>query len=275
MTGPASTPTPEGDVQMTFFEHLGELRSRLVRALFGIVPGVGLAWAFRTELLDILSQPLVKAWKTLGLGEPTLHYANLPDPFLAYMKLSLIVGLLASSPWIFWQLWSFISPGLYAKEKKYTLPFVFASTVCFAGGALFGYLVVFPVGFSALMDIAGGMPTGAVQIQPTIMLGEYLDFTASMLLAFGIVFELPVILAFLALARIVNYKQLLRFSRWWTVVAAILSAVLTPSTDLTSQILMLIPLLVLYYVGVLFAYILGARPPAVVEAPVGGDVERA
>ena len=165
-----------------------------------------------------------------------------------------------SSPWVFWQVWGFIAPGLYSREKRLAIPFVLFSTLCFVGGAAFGYYVVFPLGFATLLGFSGNLPSGAVKIVPTLTFGEYLDFTAQLSVAFGAVFEVPVVITFLSMIGVVNWRQLLKFSRWWVVIAAIASAVLTPSTDVGTQLAMLIPLIVLYYVGVLLAFFLGKRP---------------
>lgn len=252
---------PERDVQMSFFDHLDELRRRLIRAAFGLVPGVAVAWFFKEQLLDLLVHPLVLAWHKLGLGAPELHFANPVDPFMAYMKIALVVGILAASPWIFWQFWGFISPGLYSREKRLALPFVIASTTFFAGGAVFGYLVVFPLGFETFLGFAGMLPSRELKVTPTIMISEYLDFSTQLLLAFGVVFEVPVVITFLALAGIVDWKQLLQFSRWWTVAAAVLAALLTPP-DVGSMMMMFVPLMVLYFVSVGIAFLVGKKRPA-------------
>jgi sec-independent protein translocase protein TatC len=253
-----SPESPPDDVPMTVMEHLGELRSRLIKALIGMIPGSWIAWEYKEYLLDYLLKPLSVAWKQLGLGEPTIHFSNPVDLFVAYMKISITVGLLASSPWVFYQVWAFVAPGLYKKERLYAIPFVVASTVFFAGGAFFGYQVVFPVGFEQLLGMSGMLPSTTMRVQPTIMLTEYMGFATRMLLAFGVVFEVPVIVTFLAMVGLVNWKQLLKFGRWWVVIASIIAAVLTPP-DVGSQMMMLIPLVVLYFLSVGLAYLFGPK----------------
>jgi sec-independent protein translocase protein TatC len=194
------------------------------------------------------------------LGEPTVHFANPVDPFVAYMKIAVVCGFLIASPWVFYQIWAFIAPGLYRKERVYALPFVLASTVFFAGGAFFGYRVVFPLGFETLLGMSGMLPSATMRVQPTIMLDEYMTFATHMLLAFGVVFEVPVIVTFLALVGIVNWRQLLAFGRWWVVIASIVAAVLTPP-DVGSQMMMMVPLVVLYFLSVLLAYFFGPKVP--------------
>jgi sec-independent protein translocase protein TatC len=260
---------PEDDVEMTFFEHLGELRNRLVKALIGIVPGVVVAWLIKEQILELLTRPLVQAWHRLGLGDPQLHFANPIDPFVAYLKIAVVCGLIFGSPWAFWQLWLFVAPGLYRREKRLALPFVLASTIFFAGGSFFGYVFVFPLAFETFLAFAGMLPSADLRLQPTLMMSEYLDFSVRMLLAFGITFEVPVVTSFLAFAGIVNWKQLLGFGRWWIVISAVLAAVLTPP-DVGSQLMMLVPLVLLYFVSIVLAWLLGLRAKAPVSAPSGG-----
>ncbi|MFW6050857.1 MAG: twin-arginine translocase subunit TatC [Myxococcota bacterium] len=249
---------PEDDVEMSFLDHLGELRKRLIRSLLGVVPGVVVAWLFKERLLDLLLEPFIVAWRKRGLGEPSVHFANPIDPFVAYLKLALVGGALAAAPWIFWQIWAFISPGLYRREKKLAVPFVLASTICFVGGALFGYAIVFPLGFETFLGFAGLLPSESIRIHPTIMINEYLGFATRMLLAFGIVFEIPVVVTFMAAAGMVDWRQLLRFSRWWVLIATVIAAMLTPP-DVGSQMLMLVPLIALYFVSIGLAWIFGFR----------------
>jgi sec-independent protein translocase protein TatC len=251
---------PEDDVEMTFFEHLGELRNRLVRALYGIVPGVALAWYFKERILDLLTAPLVQAWRRLGLGEPQLHFANPIDLFVAYLQIAVVCGLIFGSPWAFWQLWQFIAPGLYRRERRLALPFVFFSTIFFVGGSFFGYVFVFPLAFETFLSFAGNLPSADLRLQPTLMVSEYLDFSLRMLLAFGVTFEVPVVVTFLAFAGIVNWRQLLGFTRWWIVIAAVVSALLTPP-DVGSQLMMLVPLILLYLLSIFLAWMFGPKVP--------------
>jgi sec-independent protein translocase protein TatC len=256
---PEGTEDPTDDEPMTIWEHVRELRIRLVRSIIALIPTSLIAWEFKEQLLSFLVKPLTKAWLSLGLGEPTLHFANPVDPFIAYMQIAVVVGFIGASPWIFYQAWMFIAPGLYAREKRYAIPFVLATSIFFAGGAFFGYAVVFPLGFETLLALGGMLPTGDLRVQPTIMITEYLSFATRMLLAFGVVFEVPVVLSFLAIARVVNWKQLIDFGRWWVVIASIIAAILTPP-DVGSMLMMLVPLIVLYYLGVLIAFLLGPKP---------------
>ncbi len=247
---PESPTGADGDAEMTFFEHLGELRSRLLRAILGLVPAVAVGWVFKKEIKDFLVAPLQPAWEKLNLpGEAVLRFSGPADAFMMYMQNSLIAGVLLASPWIFWQLWMFIAPGLYKKEKAMAVPFIVFSTLCFTGGAIFGYKLVFPQAFTVLLGFSDET------LVATLFVKDYMPFFRRMLLAFGVVFEVPVIVAFLAGAGIVTWQELLKFSRWWIVCASVISMLLTPQ-DVYSMVMMLVPLIALYFVGVFIAYLL-------------------
>ncbi len=245
---------------MTFWEHLDELRSRVVRALLSYLIGVSVAWVYRDPILNWLWKPFADSWRSENIpGDPTLNFAAPSDAFTAYLQLSLVAGLLLAAPVIFYQLWAFIAPGLYKREKRIALPFVFFSTLLFVGGGVFGWRIAFPVTFQYFLNLAGSAQSSGLAIRPVVMMSQYLDFATHMLLAFGIVFELPLFILFLSIAGIVNYLQLIRFGRWFVLVAFALGAVLTPP-DTTSQIIMSVPLCVLYFASIGLAYLFGKRP---------------
>jgi sec-independent protein translocase protein TatC len=244
---------PEDDVEMGFFEHIGELRKRLLRSIYGVVPAVFFCWSYKERLLDWLFRPLRIAYAARGFPAK-INFLNPVDPFVAYMEVSLIAAIVLTAPWIFYQLWSFIAPGLYRRERLLAIPFVIVSTGFFVGGVAFGYFIVFPPGLGALLEFATKLPSG-FEVTPELTIGEYMTFATRMLLGFGVVFEVPVVCSFLAFARMVTWRQLLSFFRWWLIIAAIISAVLTPP-DVGSQMMMLVPLLALYMVSVGFAYII-------------------
>lgn len=254
---------PEDELQdegMTFWEHLDELRARLLKIVLAALAGGTVAWFFRTDILHWLVTPFRDAWVDLNLEKtPQLHF---PDPaglFIAYLKLSIIAGVIFALPIIFYQLWAFIAPGLYAREKRFALPFVFVSTGLFVSGAYFGMTLAFPLAFRYLLSFAG--PIEGFEISPTIMVGEYISFLSRMLLAFGAVFELPVLVFFLSIAGVVNHTHLIKFFRYFIVVAFVLGAVLTPP-DLLSQFLLAVPLCLLYGVSIGIAYLVSKRRKA-------------
>ena len=179
----------EPDKVMSFTDHLQELRTRLKYALISVVVTMIIAYAFSDVLFVWLAQPLIAAWHAADLGTPKLHFANPIEPFFTYIKISLLGGIFLSAPVLFYQLWAFIAPGLYRREKKYAIPFAMVSALFFVGGACFGYFVVFPLGFQfflgfaqldmgSMHDVLGGALSVSMketfQIQPTLMMSEYL-----------------------------------------------------------------------------------------------------
>ena len=259
----------EGGKPMSFWEHLEELRVRLIRAVGALFLGCVVAWEFHGRILKMLEVPFAAAWHAAGLaGEADLHQAAPAAGFTAYMKLSLIGGAALAAPVIFYQLWSFIAPGLYAKEKKYVLPFVTLSTLLFVGGGWFGWRVAVPLSFRFFLGLAHDTSAN-VTITPTFMVGEYIDFCLQVLLGFGLTFELPMLLLFLSIAGVVNYITLLRYGRWFIFLAFVVAAIITPP-DAVSMLVMAIPLCVLYGVSIGLVYIFG-KPPTEAERTAWRD----
>ncbi|AUX23127.1 preprotein translocase subunit TatC [Sorangium cellulosum] len=260
-TGASAEEEVGEDRPMSFWEHLDELRKRLVRSVLVFFLACVVGWEVREKLLHFLTVPFVEAWKSEGLaGNPSLHFGAPAAAFVAYFKLSMLGGAALASPFIFYQLWAFIAPGLYAREKKFVIPFVLFSTLLFVGGGLFGWRAAFPISFGYFLSMAGTVGSGeGVTITPTVMMGDYLDFVAQLLLGFGIIFEIPLIVLFLSIAGVVNYLQLILFGRWFVLVAFIVAALLTPP-ELTSQLVMAVPMCLLYVLSIGLAYVFG-RPP--------------
>ncbi len=241
---------------MTFWEHLEELRSRIIKMALAFVVGAIVAWIYRAEVLVWLTQPFVEAWNTGALGEKaSLHFSAPASLFFAYVKLAVMAGLILALPVMLYQLWAFIAPGLYSNERRLAIPFVLSSTTLFTCGALFGWKVAFPLAFRYLLDFAGPVGSEGFEVKPTVMVDDYLDFVSRMLIAFGATFQLPVLIFFLSIAGIVNYRQLIRFGRYFIVIAFVLSAVLTPP-DITSQVLLATPLLALYGISIGISYVI-------------------
>lgn len=268
---------------MSFTEHLEELRKRLKLAVYAVFACMVVAYIFSDFLFALMSQPLIRAWHEAGLGRPELHFANPIEPFFTFLKLSLVVGLFAASPIVFYQLWRFVAPGLYAKEKRYALPFALASGLFFTGGAAFGYFLVFPYGFEfflsyarsnmgVMQDLAGQAVQVSVEhtfkLSPTLMIGEVFGLTTRLLLAFGIVFELPLLVFFLAMAGLVTYRTLWRFNRYFVVLSFVLGAMLTPP-DVITQLFMATPLLILYNLSILLSWIFFRRRHQAIDAAKG------
>jgi sec-independent protein translocase protein TatC len=258
---------PEDNV-MTFWEHLEELRGRMVRMILAFVVGGGLAWYFKAKLLIWLTKPYVIAWNNgPHQGVAALHFPAPAALFLAYVRLAATGGAIFALPIVLYQVWAFIAPGLYSREKRFAIPFVVSSCGLFAAGGYFGWKVAFPVAFQYLLSFSGKLADGpnGIDLTPTVMVSDYIDFVTHMLIAFGVAFELPVLSFFLSFAGIVTYKQLIKFFRYFIVVAFIISAVLTPP-DPMSQLLLAIPLCGLYGVSILVAWIFGRKPEPVEPA---------
>lgn len=257
---------PESDVKMTIWEHLGELRTRLMRAAMGLVAGAGVCWAFREKLLAWITAPYAAAWREsfpelVKMGQvPELQTLAPADAFVNYMQLALVGGVILGAPIIFYQLWSFISPGLYANEKKYIVPFVLFSTTLFLSGISFAFYVALPFSFPfffSLLGQVGGTSGIVLTSKPTME--YYLDFAEHMLLAFGFVFELPLFIGFLALANIVTPQQLVKFSRYAIVGAFVVGAFVTPGPEISSQIAVSGALIALYFLSVGLAFLIARQ----------------
>ena len=236
-------PTRRATEDMTeapLLEHLAELRARLVRCLIAVCIGFAACYAFADRFLVILLKPLTDV---LPHGS-TLIATTLPEKFFTVMKLALVCGVFVVSPYIFYQLWKFVAPGLYKEERRIIVPVAVATAVCFVGGALFGYFVVFPFGFKFFVDYAADYIT----LMPTI--SGYFSLAVTLLFAFGIIFELPVFIFFLTSLGLVTTKTLRKFRRWAILAIFIVAAILTPTPDAVNQLLMAGPMCVLYEVGI-------------------------
>jgi sec-independent protein translocase protein TatC len=245
---------------MTFWEHLEELRGRLIKSIVAVAIGVSLAWIYRQPLLAWLTRPFVVAWQNDRLGpKASLHFGSPAALFMAYVKLALIGGCVFALPVVLYQLWAFIAPGLYAKEKRLALPFVASSCALFAAGGWFGWRVAFPVAFRYLLSFSGPIGGVALDLTPTVMIDDYLTFVGRMLVAFGLVFELPIVVFFLSVAGIVNHRHLIKYARHFIVAAFLLAAIVTPP-DVISQLLLAVPLCLLYAVSIVVAWIVEKKP---------------
>lgn len=227
-----------------FLSHLEELRKRLVVCAIGVGAGFVIAYIFSERLFQLLVAPL----KAVMPEGDQLIFTNLPEMFFAYIKVAFIAGIMAAAPLIFYQLWMFIAPGLYQKEKKMAIPFVISSTILFVGGALFGYFVVFPFGFKFFI----GFSNEYVKALPSVK--QYFSFSMKLLFAFGVVFELPVIIFFLSKMGIVTPQLLKQKRKYAILLTFVLAAILTPP-DVITQCMMAGPLIVLYEIGIIVSRI--------------------
>ena len=229
-------------------DHLEELRRRLIKCLLAVLAGFALSYSFSKQLFDLLTWPLMQAMPADG----KLIYTSLQEAFITYLKISFFAGIFLAAPVIFYQLWKFVMPGLYANERRYVLPFVIAACAFFLMGAAFAFFVAFPFGFRFFL----GFTTERIQALPSMK--EYLSLCMSLLLAFGITFELPVVMFFLARMGLVDHLMLKRYRKYAILVIAIVAAMLTPP-DILSMTLLGIPLYLLFELSVVVTYLFGKK----------------
>ena len=237
------------DQKMPLTAHLEELRKRLIISFIALAVGFGISYGFKEKLFFFLSRPLEEH---LPEGS-TLQYIGVPEAFLTYLKLSLFGGLVVAMPVILYQIWRFVAPGLYQREKRYVIPFVFFSMVFFLAGASFCYYIVFPFVFRFFMSFSGG----SLLAMPAIR--QYLSFVTRLLIAFGLVFEMPIFFFFLGRVGLVNYKALARQRRMAVVLVFLGAALLTPP-DVISQMMLAGPLMILFELSIQIVRITGKRP---------------
>lgn len=241
-----SSHSPQDD--FTLVEHLTELRTRIVYSLYAIVALTIVSWNFKERIFDIIKRPIQPY-----LPDGALIFTAPADNFMAHFKVAIFSGVILSCPFWIYQLWMFIAPGLYKKEKKYGLSFIFFGSFLFLTGVSFVYFFVYPVAFEFLLQFGGGGE------KPMISINEYLSFFIMTTLVFGAAFELPLVITLLGLAGIVNKKLLKATRRYAIVLICVVSAVVTPP-DIMSMILLAVPLTALYELSILLVGWLGPRP---------------
>ncbi len=246
-------PRALGD-KMPFLEHLGELRVRIVRSLWALLVGLGIALPFSQRIMDYLARPVQSTGNSLV-------FLALTEAFWVQMKVAMIVGLFIAAPAILWQVWAFIAPGLYEHERRYAAPFVIIGSVLFIGGGVFSLKVVTPYAIQFLLSYS------RPGLTPMISVGSYIDFLLKFTLAFGLVFELPLGITLAARMGLVTAKTLARNRKYAILGAFIAGAILTPTPDAFNQALMAGPLIILYEVGIVCARVFGrkAKPATVTD----------
>lgn len=245
----------DGMLRMSFFEHLEELRSRLIWMLVGIGVSFGACLFFANELWDIVSAPAVEALKTIGANPPVLVFTSPTEAFSTiWFKMPLLVSLFVASPWVLYQVWAFIAPGLYKRERRFAVPFVVSTAGLFILGGCFAYFVAFRFGLTFLLGIGRD-----VHVHPMVSITEYFDLFVDVMLGIGLVFELPVIIFFLTLLRIASPSFLLANSRYAILLITILAAVVTPTPDIFNLMLFAVPMWMLFFIGVFAGYLLVLR----------------
>jgi len=234
--------------KQTFLEHLEELRRRLIHSLVAVGVAFVICYIFSKDIFSLLMIPL----KENLPPDSSMIFTSLPEAFFTYLKVALLAGIFLASPYVLYQIWLFVAPALYSHEKRYVVPFIFFATLFFVGGAAFGYFVVFPYGFKFFLSFATDF------IKPAPKIKEYLSFCSTLLLAFGLVFELPVFIFFLAKLGIVDAKTLARHRKYAILIIFTAAAIFTPP-DVATQIMMGAPLVILYEMSIWVARIFGKR----------------
>jgi sec-independent protein translocase protein TatC len=239
----------DDEKKIPFTGHLEELRRRLIVCFVAVGIGFVLSYGFKEKLFQILTRPLIGVMQT---GDK-LIFTGLPEAFFTYLKVAFLSGIILAAPIIFYEFWVFVAPGLYNKEKRLMVPIVFLSTLFFVGGSFFGYFIVFPYGFKFFLGFASEI------IQPLPSMREYLSFASKLLLAFGLVFELPLVITFLAKLGIVSVSFLKKNRKYALLLFFVGAAILTPP-DVVTQVMMALPLMVLYEISIVGARIFGKKP---------------
>ena len=258
--------------RMPFMAHLRELRDRVMYAAIAFVLAFLVCWKFAHDIFAWLRQPLFDIWAqhtcsgsvALHLppqftpqclipaaedwGPPVLIYTGLTQPFWVDMSIGMWAGIFVASPMIFYQLWRFIAPGLYKTERRVTVSFAIFSAIFFTCGALFCFYLALPKLYGFLLSYNDATTKSLPNIQ------DYLDLTRDSMLAFGAIFEMPLLIYFLAMVGLVTHRGLWKFSRWFIVLAFIIGAILTPGPDVVSQFMMAMPMIFLYNVSILLAW---------------------
>jgi len=239
-------------LRMSFLEHLEELRSRILKMLAGVGVAFLLSLTFCQEVWKVVAAPAVDALKQLGIKPPTLKAIAPMEQFnVIWVKLPILCAVFIASPWVLYQVWAFIAPGLYKRERRYAAPFVLCSAGLFIMGGAFAYFVAFRFALTFLLGIGLGN-----YVEPMVSIAEYFDLFVNVTLGVGLVFEMPVLIFFLILLRVVSPRFLLNHSRYAILAIFIIAAVVTPTPDAFNMMLFATPMCMLFYVGIFAGYLL-------------------
>jgi len=232
---------------MSFLEHLEELRKRIIYSVVAVVVGFFACWSYADKIVGWMQQPIMEALKRNGMPQ-TLVYLNPTDPFNLYLKVGALAGLFVTCPFVLYQVWMFISPGLYRNEKRYVVPFMVSTIGLFLSGGYFGYKLVYPAALEFLIGYGK-------QFQPMITIHEYTDLFLTVILGLGLVFELPILVFFLALMGVVSAGWMWRNVRYSILVIFIIAAILTPTTDILNMCIFAAPMIALYLMSIGLAWV--------------------
>jgi sec-independent protein translocase protein TatC len=244
---PAGDEDKDSMPTMGFLDHLEELRKRLVYSLIAVGVGFGACWWKVERIYDFMQRPIMDALKANGMSEK-LVYLNPTEPFNLYLKVAALAGLFLTSPFVLYQVWMFISPGLYRNEKRYVVPFMISTIGLFSGGGYFGYRIVYPQALGFLIKFGR-------QFQPMITISEYTSLFFSIILGMGVIFELPIIVFFLALMGIMSPRFMWKNFRYAILVIFIIAAIVTPTPDVVNMCIFASPMLALYVLSIGVAWL--------------------
>src|SRR5579862_2440271 len=244
---PSENATRDPMPTMGFLDHLEELRRRLVYSMAAVAVGFFACWWKVEWIYDIMQRPILDVLRANGMSEK-LVYLSPTEPFNLYLKIGMLAGLFVTSPFVLYQVWLFISPGLYRNEKRYVMPFMFSTVGLFVGGGYFGYKLVYPAALDFLIGYGK-------QFQPMITIHEYTDLFLTVILGLGVVFELPILVFFLALMGVISAGWMWKNIRYSILVIFIIAAILTPTTDILNMCIFAAPMVALYMASIGIAYL--------------------
>jgi sec-independent protein translocase protein TatC len=231
---------------MGFLDHLEELRRRLVYSIASVGVGFGVCWGFRVKIYAIMQRPIMEALQANGMSEK-LVYTSPVEPFNLYLKIAALAGLFLTSPFVLYQVWMFISPGLYRNEKRYVTPFMVSTIALFSAGGYFGYRIVYPRALEVLIGFGK-------QFTPMITISEYTSLFLSIILGMGLIFEMPILIFFLALMGIVSAGFMWKNFRYAILLIFIVAGIVAPP-DVLSMCIFAAPMVVLYIVSIGVAWL--------------------
>jgi sec-independent protein translocase protein TatC len=232
---------------MPLLAHLEELRKRIILSVVGVVVGFVSCWSFADRIFDLVQQPIIQALRHHGLGGG-LVYLNPTEPFNLYLEVGFVAGIFVASPFVFYQLWLFIAPGLYRKERRYVLPFLVSTVGLFLAGGFFGYRMVYPASLDFLIGYGQ-------RFQPMITIGEYTKLFLTVIIGLGLIFEMPVLVFFLSLMRVITARWMWRNLRYSILAIFIVAAIVTPTTDILNMCLFAAPMVALYAISIGVAWL--------------------
>ena len=241
----------ERTASMPLLVHLEELRKRIILSVVGVLVGFLSCWSFADRIFGLMQQPIIQALRHHGLGGG-LVYLNPTEPFNLYLEVASVAGLFVASPFVFYQLWLFIAPGLYRKEKRYVLPFLLSTVGLFIAGGLFGYKMVYPASLDFLIGYGQ-------RFQPMITIGEYTKLFVTIIIGLGLIFEMPILVFFLALMRVVTARWMWQNLRYSILAIFIVAAIVTPTADILNMCLFVAPMVGLYAVSMGVAWLVNSK----------------